>query len=342
MVLNSNIYLDKKTKKSIKEFLDLVDIEQESNKLDCFLCYTNNFESISNKDRYGLFYPTGICIDCGHVQQTSYLNFESLNKLYESHYRDIYKTGSPEELFLIQYFKTAMNIDRFIDNNTKTNILEVGCGPGGILKYFQDKYSSKVFGIDLDQRYLDYGNKNNLNLINSTIESFTSEDKYDLIIVCHVLEHLQNPIEFLNKLRSLLSQNGSIYIEVPSLESVNNGAYGKNLQNYFHIAHVSHFTEKSVKRLIDITSYKILKSNNSIQLLIQDTIEKDKNSDTKDLNTYKYTKSILKEINSSKNKSVYLILINLMRFLFRKTRIRNLVNLLRLTFFKIKYRIINR
>ena len=110
MILNKSIYVDKKTDVSLKEFMGLIDIEQESKDLSCFLCKTRNFELISDKDRYGLFYPTGVCLDCGHVQQTSYLNAESLNIFYESHYRDIYKTGSPEELFLSQYFKAAKKL----------------------------------------------------------------------------------------------------------------------------------------------------------------------------------------------------------------------------------------
>ena len=90
-----------------------------------------------------------------------------------------------------------------------------------------------MLGIDLDQRYLDFGKENGLNLINSTIEGYESQQKYDLIVVCHVLEHLNNPIDFLVKLRSLLDENGSIYIEVPSLESVKNGAYGKIYKTFF-------------------------------------------------------------------------------------------------------------
>lgn len=240
MNFKKSIYIDKKTESQLKELFDLIDIEQDSKELSCFLCQTRNFKLISNRDRYGLLYPTGVCLDCGHVQQTSYLNDKSLNIFYERYYRNIYKTGSPEELFLSQYFKTAKKIDDFIGEASKINILEVGCGPGGILKYFYDKYNSQVLGIDLDQRYLDFGKENNLNLINSTIESFQTEQKFDLVIVCHVLEHLNNPIDFLIKIRSLLNENGSVYIEVPSLESVKNGAYGKKFTKLF--SHCSYFS----------------------------------------------------------------------------------------------------
>ena len=137
MLLNKNIYLDRKTSFFIKKLQGEVNIEEESTQLPCFLCQTEEFKVISEKDRYGLFYPTGICLNCGHLQQTSYLNSESLNKFYEKHYRDIYKTGNPEELFLSQYFEVAKKIHSFIGDINIKNILEVGSGPGGILKYFE-------------------------------------------------------------------------------------------------------------------------------------------------------------------------------------------------------------
>lgn len=338
MLLNKNIYLDRKTNFFIKKLQGEVNIEEESIQLSCFLCQTDEFKVISEKDRYGLFYPTGICLNCGHLQQTSYLNSESLNKFYEKHYRDIYKTGNPEELFLSQYFEAAKKIHSFIGDINIKNILEVGSGPGGILKYFEDKKNSNVLGIDLDQRYLDYGIKNNLKLINSTVESFSSNNKYDLIIVCHVLEHLKNPISLLEQLKSFLNNDGTIYIEVPSLESVKDGAYGKNLQNYLHLAHVSHFTEKSIKDLINISGYKILNFNDSIQVLIQKTSQTTKNLNNIQSNSYKYTEGLLEEINNDNQKKVgFKNLYLLTLFLYRRLKFKDFLNFIKTKKYKFSY-----
>ena len=142
---------------------------------------------------------------------------------------------------------------------------------------------------------------------------------------------------FLEKLRSLLVENGSIYIEVPSLESVKNGAYGKNLQNFFHIAHISHFTEKSIQRLVYLSDYQIIKFNNTIQVMIQSSSQNDENSLTNETNSYKYTKDLLKDISNSENKFGFLFLNIFVLFFYRKTRLRDLVNLAKIKFFKSKY-----
>ena len=46
--------------------------------LPCLICNKDNFEIISKTDRYDLYYPTGICVNCENLQQTEYLNDEML------------------------------------------------------------------------------------------------------------------------------------------------------------------------------------------------------------------------------------------------------------------------
>ena len=67
---------------------------------------------------------------------------------------------------------------------------------------------------------------------------------YDLIIISHVLEHLEDPLETITYLSTLLSNNGFIYIEVPGIytwlrkftdrvENIDGCSSGDNLDLYF-------------------------------------------------------------------------------------------------------------
>lgn len=332
-----SIYLDPKTKKFIKQFVDEVNLEKNSQPLDCFICSGSNYKTINETDRYGLSYNTGVCLACGHVQQFNYLDLEAHEIFYSSHYRNIYQTGTPEELFFRQYFKAAQKIDKFVGNIKYDLTLEIGCGPGGILKYFEKNKFSNVIGIDLDQRFLDYGIKKELNLVNTSFENFNTTKKFDLIIICHVLEHVQNPIEILKKVISLLNEGGLVYIEVPSLESVNNGDYGGDLNNYFHIAHVSHSTEKSIKNLFNNSGYEIVKFNNSIQLLAKKS-SKDFDEIKRDSSSLIYTENLLRDIN---NKNVITSTDNfkfIIIYIFRYLKIRKFLESIKTQIFKFRYR----
>src|SRR5690606_1488856 len=100
-------------------------------------------------------------------------------------------------------------------------LLDVGCGEGFVLAYFQ-KHGWSVRGID----YSDFGIKNfNPDLVANfekgdiyTIidKMIKDEDKFDVLWLGNVLEHVPDPVKLLLDLRKLLSVNGSLVITVPN------------------------------------------------------------------------------------------------------------------------------
>lgn len=54
-------------------------------------------------------------------------------------------------------------------------------------------------------------------IINSTFEDFSTDKQYDNIIITHVLEHLDDPVLVLKKIKDeLLSENGRLFITCPN------------------------------------------------------------------------------------------------------------------------------
>ena len=242
-------------------------------KLTCLICNQYNFEIISKTDRYGFYYPTGICKNCGNVQQTEYFNDKILKLFYTKYYNKIYfNFNNIEERFKSQY-KLASNKYEFLFKNIKNlkknikdfKILEIGCGPGGILKFFKEK-GFDVTGIDYDQRHLNYGKLKNLNLINKFNENLNKE--FDLIIISHVLEHMKNPKNEIKKIKKKFTKKETlIYIEVPSIHSIPT-MYDSDILKYLHIAHCYHFSLNSFKNFCNLNGLKILKLNSKIQSIV--------------------------------------------------------------------------
>ena len=105
---------------------------------------------------------------------------------------------------------------------------------------------SNVLGLDFDDEFLDIARARQINVKLGSTEVLNANDKYDLIILSHVLEHIVEPTEFLKKVIQFLSDDGLIYIEVPSVDRVADGAYSYDLLNYFQNAHTIHFTTKTL------------------------------------------------------------------------------------------------
>lgn len=306
MNLSKKLKFDVKTQESINRFQFEWDLESNLENQNCYICNKNQFEVLSEIDRYGFYYPSGICKKCGHVQQVKYLNEDSLSDFYENFYRDIYGYKKPKQLFNEQYFR-GRRIFNFINPKKCLKILEVGSASGGVLKYFQEN-GCEVTGIDLDRRYLNYGISKNLDLRFGNLNDFDTSVKYDCIILSHVLEHLVNPRKILQELSNYLHYDGFVYIEVPSLDRLKKGYYNFNLSNFFHIAHVSHFSHNNLYNLIKSSGFKIIKSNERISMIIK----KENTKNYKIKNNYIETKKLLDEIEYNRKilKNVFVKLYN--------------------------------
>ena len=279
-----------------KDFIDRFNTEIKKydnsiyEKLTCLICGQNNFEIISKTDRYGFYYPTGICKNCGNMQQTEYLNDEALKLFYSKYYNKIYfNFDNIEERFKSQY-KLAINKFEFLFNYIKIleknknnfKILEIGCGPGGILAFFKEK-GFDVTGIDYDQDHLNFGKSKNLNLINKIDKNL--DEKFDLIIISHVLEHMKNPKDEIKKIKEkFVKQKTLLYVEIPSIHSIKS-MYDSDILKYLHIAHCYHFSLNSFKNFCNLNGLKVLKINSKIQSIL--TFDESKSDITLNFNQCK-------------------------------------------------------
>lgn len=137
----------------------------------------------------------------------------------------------------------------------------------GVLSIFKDKgYVCK--GTDFDNTYLDYGKSKGLDLNYGGIDTLSANEKFDLIILRHVLEHIPDPSNFLIEIKNLLNPDGKLYVEVPSLEYILDGGYNFDISTYFQNAHFIHFTTRSLSDLLKLNGFKIFKANRYIKALI--------------------------------------------------------------------------
>ena len=114
----------------------------------------------------------------------------------------------------------------------------------------------------------------------------------------HVLEHMSNPKNVLNKISKIINTGGFLYIEVPNLKT----PYLNLMKNYFQIYHTYYFTDNTLQNLMLKSGFKPIKiqsiNNHSIGILA-------KKSKSKKLNQVKYDsyKNILRRLR--KYKGIY-------------------------------------
>lgn len=143
-----------------------------------------------------------------------------MNKNYNSKVKDqtnIYNYCFDDKMneFKIKKLKELINF-----KNIK-NVLEVGCFEGGMTKLLNENFENVDIlepSTDCISKMKSLGYKNKF--INDIIENYNTNIKYDLIIISHTLEHIEDRNKALNKAASFLSLNGYLYVVVPNGTSI--------------------------------------------------------------------------------------------------------------------------
>jgi 2-polyprenyl-3-methyl-5-hydroxy-6-metoxy-1,4-benzoquinol methylase len=98
--------------------------------------------------------------------------------------------------------------------------LELGPAEGEMTKKIVNEFKSVTVVDAADDLLNKIPNYSNLNKINSLFEEFNTKEKFDTIIIDHVLEHVDDPVWLLKMSSNLLNNNGRILIGVPNANSI--------------------------------------------------------------------------------------------------------------------------
>ncbi len=117
--------------------------------------------------------------------------------------------------YMIESFKP------FFKSNS--HALEMGCYKGEftkkILNYF-DKITVLEGSAELaKEAAANVQNQNKVTFINQMFEDWVPNQKYDAIFLLHTLEHLDNPIQTLEKIKLSLNKDGYLFLVVPNADA---------------------------------------------------------------------------------------------------------------------------
>ncbi len=125
------------------------------------------------------------------------------------------------------------------------SLAEIGAGGGwNLVPFIEDgKY---CVGYDYSPNLVEAGRQQGIDMIRADQQELT--DEYDLIMLKHVLEHVDDPVKQLRELREHVSADGYLFIEVPGI--VNKIP---SIQN----AHYHYFSERTLASVIQQSGFEI-------------------------------------------------------------------------------------
>lgn len=138
-------------------------------------------------------------------------------------------------------------------------LLDVGCGLGWVVAEAENRGFSAI-GIDQAKPYINTGKKYlKLNLILSDLEHFQTEEKFDVVVLKHVLEHVKNADKFLQKAHQLLNKKGLLLIACPNIDSLMFWIFQDRWYGLQPAQHVWQFTPKLISEVISRNGFLIEK-----------------------------------------------------------------------------------
>ena len=225
----------------------------------CKVCSSNHYKKIGEiKNIWKEYKDVYQCDECSLYFIDSPTE-EEINSLYKNEYHNNIKN----KLFEIAKSKMryARSLSQFnfikqtIDLKNK-DICEIGAFDGLLLSLFK-KNNNNVFGYELNDDARVYAKKKyDIDLKENFLES---KSKYDIIILSHVIEHFREPKEILIKIKSMLKENGFIYIEVPNSPMPNECSYNM-LMRYLNTEHIVNFNMDNLIKFAESADLKIVRS----------------------------------------------------------------------------------
>ena len=108
-------------------------------------------------------------------------------------------------------------VNRYCDTNSR--ILDIGAGSGAFVKLLRDHGFSNVDALEINQEKF----KESVKLYSIDLNSNFSgkiNNMYDCIVAIEVIEHLENPINFLRECSKILNDGGYLILSTPNIHSL--------------------------------------------------------------------------------------------------------------------------
>ena len=201
-----------------------------------------------------------VCKYCG----LEFFNNENLNLIEDDKYEEA-RLGSIgldipsiQEDFQNGLKQSKKYVESYINKKWSGNILEIGCSYGYFLKQTSD-LGHNSFGVEknpIRRKYVEKELSINCYPDLKTIE--TKNFKFDKIFMFYVIEHIDKPKKYIERLLDLLNSNGEIIIITPNLDDVLKEYWNlKSHRNFFYEKQsICYYTVNAVKSLLESINEK--------------------------------------------------------------------------------------
>jgi len=146
-------------------------------------------------------------------------------------------------------------------SNTRGRILDIGCGTGDLLAACEIN-GWQINGVEPSEKARELASSkiSSKDLLVENLEALSNDNnlRYDVITMFHVLEHVPNLIEYVERLKQLLTEDGCLIIAVPNYKSYDAGHYKEFWAAYDVPRHLWHFSQEAIHHIFESNRFVVV------------------------------------------------------------------------------------
>jgi len=238
----------------------------EKLQISCPVCGSNNYtvtytpkvEILDPPSLYGA--ASGVrgtqtlvtCNDCALL----YENPRYSEDVILSGYRAAKEHGhdSQHELRMASFFSALKSLSSHLPPPGST-VLDIGTAGGAFLDA-AGKFGYEAYGLEPSQYLVAQGQKRGLKIFEGTTsENNMKGQKFDMVCLWDVLEHVVDPVQVLKDIRQFLKPGGTLLINYPDIGTWQAKLAGERFWWLLSV-HLTHFSPKTLKKLAQVTGYQ--------------------------------------------------------------------------------------
>lgn len=219
----------------------------------CPICYSDNLILLMETAEYQLFR----CVQCDLLIK----NYFNINKTFvQTLQNNFYTTENLNGRLKNSIFKKMANdrIKYLMKFLSSGKLIEVGPASGEFLMIAKQK-GFDIIGVEASPVFANYLNSVGINYFYGRLEDMGKlECSYNVAALFHLLEHIENPHEFIKSIDEKLESAGLIFVVTPNLLSKTNRLFGLSHSEIVELDHLFIYSLKSLTTLFKIHNYSLV------------------------------------------------------------------------------------
>ena len=206
------------------------------------------------------------CSKCGHLYLNPRPAPADLGVIYPSTYYAFSEnqSGNP----IVGYFRKfweARKVASFRKTigSGRKKILDVGCGEGRFLSILKEFGSSdwELVGMDLDRKAVERCRQRGFRAEVSRIEDFRPADRFDVVIMFQLIEHVEDPRVIAKQVHSILNPGGFFIVETPNPAGLDYQWFKKSYWGHYHFPrHWNLFSTDHLEKIFTQSGFRVVEA----------------------------------------------------------------------------------